>query len=315
MFDLEGVSFAPERMPVLRDHDPSKILGYTTGFSKNGRLEVSGSFLEGSEEARSVAAMADEGYPWQLSVHIVPDLIHNLEPDEMSVVNGRIVNGPLAIFKKSAVREISFCAVGADRGTSATVFSVAPITHTEVVMTQTKTTPEPDVGARPQGGENRDLALKILSDEKGQFAARCAALEAEKGKLLAEAAESRAQSKSLSFELANVKESLERLRTENEDLRRERSELAKSSREAVLAEDCKRLGLSLKSEALAAVVSADEAVFQAFRKTLGEIKRAPTEPPAGAFESLADFPPEEAFAATPSLAAMAKARRDAGKEA
>jgi chromosome segregation ATPase len=154
-----------------------------------------------------------------------------------------------------------------------------------------------------------------LSDEKGQFAARCSALEAEKGKLLAEAAESRAHNKTLSFELANVKESLERLRTENEELRRERSELAKASREAVLAEDCKRLGLSLKSEALAAVVTADEAVFQAFRKTLGEIRRAPAEPPAGAFESLIQTTEENAFAAPPSLADKARARRDAGKEA
>ena len=62
-FDLEGVEFAPERMPVLKDHDSSQILGCTIGFSKNGRLEVSGVLLEGSEEARKVVLMADEGTP------------------------------------------------------------------------------------------------------------------------------------------------------------------------------------------------------------------------------------------------------------
>ena len=314
-FDLEGVEFFPERMPVLRDHDSSQILGYTTGFSKNGRLEVSGVFLEGSEEARKVVQMADEGYPWQLSVHIRPDQILKLEPGSKAVINGREMIGPLTVFKRSAVREVSFCAVGADRGTSATVFSVAPFTHTEVVMTDNALAGAPVAGPGASPGDNRDLALKTLSEEKGLFAAKCSALEAEKGKLLAEAAEVRAHNKTLSFELANVKESLERLRSENETLRRERADLSKASREAVLAEDCKRLGVTLKGEDLAAVVSADEAVFQAFRKTLGEIKRAPAAPPAGAFESLTPGEDESEFKAGKSLAELATARREAGKEA
>jgi hypothetical protein len=121
-FDLDGMAVVPERMPVLRDHDPGRILGYTTGFSKAGGLEVRGTFLEGSADAREVAAMADEGCPWRLSVHIVPDRLETLERGDRSSVNGRGVAGPLTIFREPAVREAGFRSVGADRGTGAAVF-------------------------------------------------------------------------------------------------------------------------------------------------------------------------------------------------
>jgi regulator of replication initiation timing len=319
-FDLDGLEFAPDRMPVLRDHDSTRIVGYTTGHSKAGRLEVRGTLLEGSGEAAEVAGMADQGYPWQLSVHIVPDSVENLERGDSAVVNGRRMDGPLAIFRRSAVREVSFCAVGADRGTSATVFAVGENKHSEVVMTEKNVKPEPGVQTAPGGGD-RDLAIKTLSDERTSFAARCRELESEKGKLLAEAAEIRAENKTLSFELSNLKDSLERARDELERLRAERSEFTRASRAVLLAEDYRRLGLEIDpdSKPMRAVLEADEAVFEAFRGSLAAVKRAPAEPPAGAFVNVSGNGPEEdgVFAAAPKapIKPLSERAKDVREEA
>ncbi|MDR1394578.1 MAG: hypothetical protein LBK52_00195 [Deltaproteobacteria bacterium] len=58
------------------------------------------------------------------------------------------------------------------------------------------------------GTLDRDLAIQTLSDEKNGFAAKCGALEAERAKLTAEAAELKGQVKSLNFELTALKDSL-----------------------------------------------------------------------------------------------------------
>jgi hypothetical protein len=125
IFDLAGVKFSHQKMPVLKNHDPDQILGYTTRFQKiDNRLEVEGVFLNNSEKAQEVTNIADEGYPWQLSVHIMPDVVKTIDKNETTTVNGKTVNGPIVIFSQSTIREVSFCAVGADRGASATVFSL-----------------------------------------------------------------------------------------------------------------------------------------------------------------------------------------------
>jgi hypothetical protein len=218
-FYLDGVKLSPERMPVLRDHDPGRILGYTTGFSKAGGLEVRGTFLEGSADAREVAAMADEGCPWRLSVHIVPDRLETLERGDRASVNGRGVARPLTIFRESAVREAGFRAVGADPGTGAAVFAVGKPGQQEVAVSGNngRTRAEAAKAAEPPAasGGGRDLALKTLGDGKSRFAAGRGALEADKGRPAAEAAGARSRLESLDFELATVKDSLAKALSEN----------------------------------------------------------------------------------------------------
>ncbi|MDR1608431.1 MAG: hypothetical protein LBT38_08510 [Deltaproteobacteria bacterium] len=51
VFDVSEIKFSHERMPTLRDHDPGKILGFTTGFDKaNDQLTARGVFF--GEEPR-----------------------------------------------------------------------------------------------------------------------------------------------------------------------------------------------------------------------------------------------------------------------
>jgi hypothetical protein len=286
VFDLTGISFSHERMPVLKNHSQDKILGYTTNFSIGENLSVSGTFLESSEEAAQIIKMADEGYPWQLSVHIRPGVIRRLERGDSEIVNNKVVVGPAVIFKQSTIREVSFCAVGADRGTSATVFTAAaPNTQPkkEVVM--------PDI-TNPTPPGDRDLALHALSEEKAVFAAQVETLKVNNTRLTGEAAELRDKLKSSEFELASLKDSLERTRKETEDLRAEKAKFTQSTREAILTEDYKRLGLvfNAKDEAIAVVLLAEENVFQAYRNALGTIQKVPVTPPGGAFEPITQQP-------------------------
>ncbi|MDR1871709.1 MAG: hypothetical protein LBS60_07290 [Deltaproteobacteria bacterium] len=134
-FDTQGIRFSPERMPVLKDHDSGQILGYTTGLQVvNNRLEVQGVFLNSSEKAQEVIKLADEGYPWQLSVNIKPDEVKNVDKHESILVNGKTVKGPTVVLSRSTIREISFCAVGADRGANATIFSLQQVVFSFVYI-------------------------------------------------------------------------------------------------------------------------------------------------------------------------------------
>ncbi|MDR0548321.1 MAG: hypothetical protein LBI10_02755 [Deltaproteobacteria bacterium] len=313
VFDLEGLSFSHEKTPVLRDHDRGRILGYTTRFSKEGdRLEVQGVFLGESAEAQEVVKLADEGYPWQMSVDIRADKIVEIAPNIQTIVNNQTITGPATVFAKSTIREVSFCAVGADRGASAAVFSsVKSNQPKEVGMARDNVeTPTPNV----VGSMERDLAIQTLSDEKNSFATKCATLEAERAKLSGESAELRAQVKSLTFELDSLKDSLTRAREEAETLRREKVEFTVKSREASLSEDYKRLGLAFdaKSESVVTILGADEVAFQAFRSTLSLIQKPKVEPPVGAFESVTPVAPSanELGAPVSALADLAKLRRN-----
>jgi hypothetical protein len=253
--------------------------------------------------------MADEGYPWQLSVHIVPDEIEKVHPNQEVTINGLNLIGPGHIFRKSSIREVSFCAVGADRGTNAVVFNIGG------------TPPKPNkpdikegvkMNLNDSGPVDRDLALKTLNDEKNNLAVKCSQLETEKASLIADAAELRNVKKSLEFELQTVKDSLARSQAEAQTLRDEKVTFTKASREAILVEDYKRLGVTFdaKNPEMAAVLVADEPVFQAFRLTLGAIQKAPVSPPEGAFKSVVPQLPDDMDTKF-SLAELAKSRRKA----
>ncbi|MDR2142530.1 MAG: hypothetical protein LBR11_12250, partial [Deltaproteobacteria bacterium] len=102
IFDLAGVKFSHKKMPILLDHNSEKIVGFATNISKDtGKIIVEGVLLDSSDSARKVASLADEGYPWQMSVNITPEEFQILRSDEKAVVNGKEFRGPMDIFRKS----------------------------------------------------------------------------------------------------------------------------------------------------------------------------------------------------------------------
>jgi hypothetical protein len=295
IFDLSTVS-APDKMPVLLDHDSEMIVGFTVSVKVGGRIDVEGTILDDGP-GRKVAALADQGFPWQMSVRIMPGTVVVLDEGMRMKVNGKDVAGPAAVFKDSLIREVSFCALGADRETEANVFNLK-----EVRMDSTTSVPD------------RDMAIAALNDEKNRFKDENGALASRNREFAAENAELKGQVKALEFERRTLSESLDAARKEAESARGAFEAQRRSARQALLAEAFTRLGLSPSENVTRAVVDADEAVFTAFMKTLEGVKPAAA-PPAGAFASMApaagqDGPPDR------TLAEMAAARavREKGKE-
>jgi hypothetical protein len=117
----------PNPMPILLGHDPDKIVGHSQSFSTAGSLKLEGILSRVTEFGSHVEKLSDEGFPWQMSVRIKPSVIEELMPGVTAEVNGRTLQGPAVIFRKSKVSETSFTPIGWDDKTSATALSLTTI--------------------------------------------------------------------------------------------------------------------------------------------------------------------------------------------
>jgi hypothetical protein len=279
-FDLSQIKFQ-DKMPVLLSHDTEKIVGYTTSVKIKKNIEVEGILSDLSDYGHLVADHADEGFPWQLSIFLSSNEIEYVAEEIDVLLNGQVLKGPLHIFRHGYIREVSFCPIGADRETSVNVFN-ATIPSKETNMDKEKVTPSPGPSLE------RDLAITSLSEDRAKFAAENADLKTERSKFAADNAELRGQLKSFELENRNLKESLTSARNELETVKNKMAEFTQSSRAALLAADYQKLGLEFKAEdeSVKALLNADDAVFNAYRKSLDSITvKSPMAPPAGAFIS------------------------------
>ncbi|MCH7294097.1 hypothetical protein [Acinetobacter higginsii] len=125
IFDLDTIQMKTP-LGALIDHDTGRRAGVVRNFTKDnqGGLKVSGDLLS-NKNGQEVAQDSDEGYPWEMSVYIVPGSIEEVDRGEV-VVNGKTLKGPITIFRNGVIREVSFCALGADDNTSAVAASHTP---------------------------------------------------------------------------------------------------------------------------------------------------------------------------------------------
>lgn len=125
IFDLETIQIKTP-LGALIDHDPGRRAGVVRNFTKDNQsgLKVSGDLLS-NKNGQEVAQDSDEGYPWEMSVYILPGSIEEVDRGEV-VVNGRTLKAPITIFRNGVIREVSFCALGADDNTSAVAASHTP---------------------------------------------------------------------------------------------------------------------------------------------------------------------------------------------
>jgi hypothetical protein len=292
VFDL-STTRAPDRMPVLLEHRRSDIVGYTDRVEIGDDIRVSGKVFA-REAGQKVADMADEGFPWQMSVTIYPDTISEYSEGESVTVNGVKHKGPITVLRDSLVREVSFCVLGADRETTANIFNLQ-----ERDMPNGETNPL-------ESKVNRDLALQALTDEKNQFRAKADEAKSQNAKLLAEYADLKSQFQSLQYEHKSLTDSLGVARKEAEEYRHKYEALNRDSRKAVLESDYRRLGREFKAddESVMAILAADLPAFEAFRKVLADVRPAMA-PPAGAFEPITQPTDFSAGAPKRSLADLA----------
>jgi hypothetical protein len=121
--DLEGITWSERPLPILLDHDTRIRVGFSQAIevTKKG-LEVEGDFLS-NPTASEIVADADAGFPFQASINVHGDVIEEVGKGATVQVNGREFVGPGTIFRKSTLREVSFCALGADGDTHAEALS------------------------------------------------------------------------------------------------------------------------------------------------------------------------------------------------
>jgi len=121
VIDLGGLE-APTPFAALKDHDPGKIVGHTEEVEKSARrLKLSGTISGSGEAAREVVENAKRGFPWQASVGLRVKSAEYVQGGATAQANGQSFKGPVSIVRKSILREVSFCAVGADDGATASI--------------------------------------------------------------------------------------------------------------------------------------------------------------------------------------------------
>lgn len=125
IFDLDTLQMKTP-LGALIDHDTGRRAGVVRNFTKDiqGGLKVSGDLLS-NKNGQEVAQDSDEGYPWEMSIYIIPGSIEEVDRGEVEV-NGKTLKAPITIFRNGVIREVSFCALGADDNTSAVAASHTP---------------------------------------------------------------------------------------------------------------------------------------------------------------------------------------------
>lgn len=129
--DLSGVETITKSRPILRDHDPSKVVGHTEGAGSYGvtisqsTLTAEGIVSGTCEDAQDVVATAKNGFQWQASIGVRVLERGFVDVGESTTVNGQTFNGPVYVARRSQLREVSFVALGADDNTSANVAASA----------------------------------------------------------------------------------------------------------------------------------------------------------------------------------------------
>ncbi|WP_421902189.1 hypothetical protein [Maridesulfovibrio sp.] len=125
VIDLTGIR-SEEVMPILEEHEVKKKVG----LADSSKLEKEGFVLEGSfvdtDEANEIIRLSDQGWPYQASIGVWPEAIEEVKSGATVTVNGMELTGPLYVWRKSFVRETSFCVLGADGKTGAVAMTEQP---------------------------------------------------------------------------------------------------------------------------------------------------------------------------------------------
>ena len=164
IFDLDSMQLKG-RIPALLEHRSSQRAGAinTHSISHQTGLTVSGDLMS-NEFGTQVAQDSDDGFPWQMSVRIDPSAIEEIQAGSSVSVNGKSHQGPITVFRGGRIREVSFCALGADDNTNAVAASHNPTqqpkedTDVDLVQAQAKIT-------------ELEGQINTLTEQNKQFAA------------------------------------------------------------------------------------------------------------------------------------------------
>lgn len=122
LVDIGGVQIHSKRIPILRQHDPERIVGHSEDIgTSERRITAEGIVSADNAHSAEVIKLADSGFPWQTSVRVDIKKAESVEAGNTVKANGRNFDGPLIYVRAGVLREISFVPLGADPATSARV--------------------------------------------------------------------------------------------------------------------------------------------------------------------------------------------------
>ena len=161
VIDLDTLSIETP-IPLLLGHDHEETVGMvTTATTLAGNLGIEAAlFTDVDEKAAEVAAKADKGFPWQLSVGIWPNSIEDVPAGNTISLNGKTFQGPLSIFRGGRIREVSVVAIGADHRTSATVLNAGDHFEIPIITHEDNTVTIEELNAKLQAVEAENNQLK-----------------------------------------------------------------------------------------------------------------------------------------------------------
>ena len=164
IFDLDSIQIKG-RIPALLEHHPSQRAGAINSHSIDYAqgLVISGDLMS-NEFGSQVAQDSDDGFPWQMSVRIEPSSTEEIAADQSVTVNGKTYQGPITVFRGGRIREVSFCALGADDNTNAVAASHNP-------TQQPKEDTDVDLAQAQAKITELEGQINTLTEQNKQFAA------------------------------------------------------------------------------------------------------------------------------------------------
>ena len=120
--DLAGMEIPSQKRPIRMGHDSDQGVGHSETIAvEGGQLLATGVVSRNTPAAQDVVSSSRNGFPWQASIGASAEIVEFVKEKERVVVNGREVDGPVNVIRKSVLGEISFVDLGADGATSASV--------------------------------------------------------------------------------------------------------------------------------------------------------------------------------------------------
>lgn len=117
--DISKLKVDGVKTPILKNHEPDQIVGYSTSITKDGDgVTINGLISNSTEAASEVKSLSDEGFPWQASIGFEIERVERLAAKEEKTVNGLTFQGPGFVVTESRLTESSFVPAGADGDTS-----------------------------------------------------------------------------------------------------------------------------------------------------------------------------------------------------
>jgi len=165
IFDLDSMQ-VKGRIPALLEHSPRQRAGAINSHAINHKdgFTVSGDLMS-NEFGTQIAQDSDDGFPWQMSVRIEPSTIEEIQAGTAVTVNGKVHQGPITVFRGGRIREVSFCALGADDNTNAVAASHSPKNFNQQEDTDV-TELEQAKAAQQKAEQERDAAQAELKKFK-----------------------------------------------------------------------------------------------------------------------------------------------------